>query len=257
MLKTRIIPTMLWKNFGLVKGVGFDSWRRVGTVLPSIRVYTLRQVDEIIFVDISATRENREPDFESIAEFTEECSVPMTVGGGISTLEHIRALLRSGADKVSLNSVTYENPNIISEASSIFGSQCIVASIDFLKHNDSRCECFKNAGTVSTGKDPIEWARLMEKMGAGEILLTSIQRDGTMIGYDLDIIKAVSSAISIPVIASGGAGNYEHMYQAHLNGASAIAAASIYHFTEQTPLEAKRYLALKGVAVRIIGNTKR
>jgi cyclase len=254
MLKTRMIPTMLWKNFGLAKGVSFDSWRRVGTVLPSIRVYTLRQVDEIIFVDISATLEGRVPDYGSIAEFTEECNVPMTVGGGIREVEHVKMLLRNGADKVSINSSTYERPELVREAARSFGSQCIIASIDVRRHANGSYECFKNAGKSPTGKDPVEWARFMETMGAGEILLTSIERDGTMTGYDVDLIRRVTSSVTIPVIASGGAGNYEHMYQAYLAGSSALAAASIYHFTEQTPLEAKRYLAERGVPVRIVGS---
>lgn len=224
-------------------------------MLPAIKVYTLRQVDEIILVDIMATAEHRDPDYISIADFTRECFVPMTIGGGIRTTEHIKKILRAGADKVSLNTVTYDNPEIVRQASRIFGSQCIIASIDARKMPDGRYECFKCSGTVATGKDPVAWARTMENLGAGEILLTSIDRDGTMEGYDLDLIRKVADAVSIPVIASGGAGTYSHMVDAVTKAnATAVAAASIYHFTEQTPLEAKKCLALHGIPVRIVPN---
>jgi imidazole glycerol-phosphate synthase subunit HisF len=255
MLKVRVIPTLLWKNVGLVKGICFDSWRRVGPVLPAIKVYTMRQVDEIILVDIMATREHRDPDYASISDFTRECFVPMTIGGGITKIEHIKKLLRAGADKVAVNTATYENPDIIRQAAQLFGSQCIVASIDVKETGDNRKECYKCSGTVPTGKNPVEWAQQMEMQGAGEILLTSIDRDGTMQGYDIDLIRSVSEAVAIPVIASGGVGNYSHMHEAILQGnASAVAAASIYHFTEQTPLEAKKYLASRNVPVRIVQN---
>lgn len=250
-----MIPTLLWKNVGLVKGVRFNSWRRVGPVLPAIKVYSMRQVDEIILVDIMATAEHRDPDYSSVADFTRECFVPMTVGGGIRKIEHIKKILRAGADKVALNSVTYDNPDIIQEASHIFGSQCIIASIDVRKTSDNNYECYKCSGTVPTGKDPITWAQMMEQTGAGEILLTSIDKDGTMEGYDLDLIRSVADSVSIPVIASGGAGNYSHMCDAILLGnATAVAAASIYHFTEQTPLGAKKFLSLHNIPVRIVHN---
>ena len=253
MLKVRVIPTLLWKNVGLVKGVGFDSWRRVGPVLPAIMVYNLRQIDEIILVDITATPENREPDYQSIAEFTAECFVPITIGGGIRSVDHITNLLRAGADKVSLNSSTFENPELVKTASSRFGSQCIVASIDVRKKADGMYECYKNSGMIPTGIEVVGWAKTMEEYGAGEILLTSIDRDGTMRGYDLDLIKLVSHAVKIPVIVSGGAGTYQHMYEAiSMGNASAVAAASIFHFTEQTPIEAKKYLAARHIPVRLI-----
>jgi cyclase len=251
MLKARIIPTLLWKGPGLVKGVGFDSWRRVGTVLPAIKVYNTREVDELILVDITATGEAREPDYESVAEFSAECFVPLTVGGGIRTLEHITKLLQAGADKVSINSAAYENPALITEAANRFGAQCVVASMDVRKHAGGRRECFSQSGACPTGREPVAWARELARLGAGEILLTSIERDGTMQGYDLELVRSVAEAVAIPVIASGGAGNYEHMYQSLSEGrASAVAAASIFHYTQQTPLEAKRHLAAKGIAVR-------
>lgn len=251
-LKYRVIPTLLWKNVGLVKGIGFDSWRRVGPVLPAIRVYNFRQVDEIILVDITATPENREPDYESVAEFTAECFIPITIGGGITDIGQITRLLRAGADKVAINSAAFTDPGIIRDAAGRFGSQCIVASIDARKRPDGTYECWSHSGTVPTGREVVAWAHSVEQAGAGEILLTSIERDGTMTGYDLDLIRLVRDAVKIPVIASGGAGSYQHMYEAiHAAGASAVAAASIFHFTEQTPIEAKKYLAGKGVPVRL------
>jgi cyclase len=250
MLKTRIIPTLLWKNFGLVKGVSFDSWRRVGTVLPAIKVYNTREVDELILVDICATQEGREPDYESIAEFSCECFVPLTVGGGIQNLDNITRLLHAGADKITINTAAYANPSLISQAANRFGSQCVVVSIDVRHAPTGSYECYSRSGTSPTGLDPVHWARQVELCGAGEILLTSVERDGTMRGYDLDLVAAVSSAVRIPVIASGGAGNYAHMADAITTGASAIAAASIFHFTEQTPLAAKHFLHTRGISVR-------
>lgn len=250
MLKVRVIPTLLWKDVGLVKGEGFDSWRRVGAVLPSIKVYNTREVDELILLDITATHSKREPDYQEIESLVSECFVPLTFGGGVWNIEIIRNVLKTGADKVAINSALYENIDLVSEGADKFGAQCIIASLDVRKHADGRYECFSHAGTRPTGKDPVSFARELEKKGAGEILLTSIERDGTMRGYDLDLIARVSSQVKIPVIASGGAGKYEDLYLALHQGASAVAAAAIFHFTEQTPIEAKKYLKERGVAVR-------
>ncbi len=251
MLKVRVIPTLLWKNHGLVKGVSFDSWRRVGTILPAIKVYNLREVDEIVVLDITATEEARQPDYESVKEFAGECFVPLAIGGGITRVEHIRGLLRAGADKVVINSAAYANPGLIREAARSFGSQCIVASIDARRNPDGAYQCYSHCGTRPTGLSPETWARQLEQLGAGEVLLTSVERDGTMRGYDLALIGQIAAGVGIPVIASGGAGTYDHMLEALTKGrASAVAAASIFHFTEQTPLEAKRYLAQHGIAVR-------
>lgn len=253
MLKLRVIPTLLWKNVGLVKGIGFDSWRRVGTVLPAIRVYNTRDVDELILVDIVATKESREPDYVSINDLSSECFVPLTVGGGIKNIRMVRDLLRAGADKVAINSAAYEDPGLIQEASRMFGSQCIVVSIDARKKDDGSYECYSRSGTSPTGRELGCWVKEVERLGAGEILITSIELDGTMKGYDLDLIRQVTEKVSIPVIASGGAGNYQHMLEAvKVANASAVAAASIFHFTEQTPLEAKRYLASHDIPVRNI-----
>ena len=250
MLKIRVIPTLLWKNPGLVKGVGFDSWRRVGTVLPAIKVYNSRDVDELIIVDISANRESRAPEEAWVRGFSPYCFVPLTVGGGISQAEQIAGLLRAGADKVSIGTAAYESPELIEKGARRFGSQCIVVSIDAKRDSPGEAVCMSHSGTRSTGREPATWAREVRDRGAGEILLTSIDRDGTMEGYDLDLIERVASAVDIPVIASGGAGNYQHMIEAVGAGASAVAAASIFHFTEQTPAEAKKALAAAGMPVR-------
>jgi imidazole glycerol-phosphate synthase subunit HisF len=250
MLKVRVIPTLLWKDFGLVKGVGFDSWRRIGPLLPAIKVYNSREVDELILVDIMASREGNIPDYESLDDFADECFIPLTVGGGITNLSQIISLLNSGADKISLNSALFDNPCLVDKASYQFGVQCIVASIDVRRLSD-RFICFSHAGTQNTQRETVSWARELADRGAGEILLTSIDRDGTMQGYDLELIEKVVSAVNIPVIASGGAGNYQHMIDAVKQaGASSVAAASIFHFTEQTPSGAKVAMRDEGIPVR-------
>lgn len=249
MLKTRVIPTLLWKDHGLVKGKSFDSWRRVGTVLPSIKVYNTREVDELILVDITATEENRDFVYEEINEFTSESFIPLTIGGGIKRLDQIRKLLLAGADKVCINSTAYLDTDLIKRAAETFGVQCIVVSID-VKKNKEFYECLSHSGKTNTGKEVIQHCQQMEYFGAGEILITSIPHDGRMEGYDYELIKIVSSSVSVPVIASGGAGNYDDMLKAVNSGADAVAAASIFHFTEQTPLEAKKYLNANGVPTR-------
>jgi len=251
MLKVRVIPTLLWKELGLVKGVGFHSWRRVGSVLPALKVYNTRDVDELVLLDISATRTQSPPDHESVSDLSDECSVPLTVGGGITDLEQIRLLLRAGADKVSINSTAYRAPELIDRSAERFGSQCIVASVDVRREPDGRYGCYSHAGTVATGRDPVSWARELERRGAGEILLTSIERDGAMVGFDIDLIASVARAVGIPVIASGGAGTYQHLVAAVLEGgASAVAAASMFHFTEATPAGARAALRQAGIPVR-------
>lgn len=250
MLKVRVIPTLLWKQFGLVKGVGFDSWRRVGPVLPAVKVYNQREVDELVLLDIVAHQLDNIPDFESIDEFGQDCFVPLTVGGGITRIEQVQRLLRAGADKVAVNTAAYVHPHLISEIARRHGSQCVVASID-VRAQDDRWSCFSHAGKQTTSREVVAWASELEGRGAGEILITSIDRDGTMQGYDLPLIEAVVRAVKIPVIASGGAGNYQHMVDAVIQaGASAVAAASIFHFTEQTPAGAKAALAEAGIRVR-------
>lgn len=252
MLKVRVIPTLLWKDVGLVKGKSFDSWRRVGSLLPAIRVYNTRQVDELILVDITATKDNGKIDLTTINEISSECFVPFTVGGGIKKVDDIKQLLRAGADKVAINSAAYDNPAIITEGARLFGNQCIVGSIDAKKDKNGKYICYSHSGTKKRNVQAGTWAKKLEELGAGEILITSIEKDGTMKGYDINLIKAVTDAVSIPVIASGGAGSYEDMYQAINKGkAAAVAAASIFHYTEQTPMEAKIYLFNKKIPTRI------
>ena len=250
MLKVRIIPTLLWKNFGLVKGVSFKSWRRVGTVLPAIKVYNSRDVDELLLLDIEANQSSLDLDYESINDFSNYCFVPFSVGGGIRNIDQIKTLLRVGADKVSINSAIYENPDLIDSAAKRFGSQCIIASID-VRLVDGEYKCFSHSGTKLVRGAPEALARQLEERGAGEILITSIDRDGTMKGYDVDLVKTISDEVNVPVIASGGAGSYDHMSEViSKGGASAVAAASMFHFTEQTPAQAKLFLQSKNIPVR-------
>lgn len=250
MLKVRVIPTLLWKQFGLVKGVAFDSWRRVGPVLPAVKVYNQREVDELVLLDIVAHLSSNELDFESISEYGQDCFVPLTVGGGVRHIDQVQRLLRAGADKVAVNTVAYARPSFINEIANRHGAQCVVCSVD-VRYHDGAWSCFSHAGKQSTGRDVISWVRELADRGAGEILITSIDRDGTMKGYDLRLIEAVTSAVKIPVIASGGAGTYQHMVEAVSQaGASAVAAASMFHFTEQTPAGAKAALAAAGIQVR-------
>jgi len=252
MVKVRVMPTLLFKEVGLVKGIGFDSWRRVGSAVQAVNVYNMREVDELVFLDITATRAGRPPDFEAVDELADECFVPVAFGGGVSTLDHVRRLLQVGADKVVVNTAAVETPGLIRQIAHRFGSQCLIVSIDARRHPDGRYEAYTHSGTQATGRDPVDLAREAESQGAGEILITAIEHDGTMMGYDLVLTRQVSGAVSVPVIASGGAGTYEHMAQAlRVGRASAVAAASMFHFTEQTPLEAKHYLRGQGFRVRL------
>jgi cyclase len=244
MLKKRIIPTLLMKNGSLVKGRRFDSWRKIGPVLPMIRVYENRQVDELILLDIAATPECRTPDFKTIESVASECFMPLTVGGGVRDLDVIRELLKIGADKVSIGTAFYES-DIVDDAACKFGSQCITVAIDAGPAVVTHC------GTQTIEGNPVDWARHAEAQGAGEILLTSVDRDGTMDGYDLDLIETVSRSVTIPVIASGGARDYEDFEAAFNIGAHAVAASALFQFSEKTPLGAKKYLSGKGIQVRL------
>lgn len=251
MLKTRIIPTLLYRDYGLVKGVGFDSWRHVGSLMQSIKVYNMRNVDELIIVDIKATNDGREPDYGWVDDFADDCFMPLTVGGGVTHIDHVGKLLDVGADKVAMNTAAIDNPELISQVAKKYGSQCAIVSLDFKRHSDGCLEVVTHSGKQARNINLVEIARLVEEHGAGELLLTSKDLDGTMNGYDLEAVKAVSEAVSIPVIASGGAGNYQHMLEAiQQGGASAVAAASIFHFTEQTPAEARSHLRQAGIPVR-------
>lgn len=251
MLKTRIIPTLLHKDFGLVKGERFDARRAVGSAMQAVKVYNLRGVDELVFLDVTATHQGREPDYRLIDDLADDCFMPLTVGGGIRTLDHVRRLLEAGADKVAIGTAAVESPGLIEEAAARFGAQCVVAVIDTKPADGGGQEqAWLRSATEPTGIDPVTLARRLESAGAGEILLQSIERDGRMVGYDLDTIGAVTDAVTIPVIASGGCGSYDHMVRAVEAGAAALAAGAMFHFTQQTPLEAKQHLAAAGYPVR-------
>jgi len=251
MLKVRIIPTLLVKEFGLVKGISFNSWRRIGSVLPSVKVFNSRDVDELLILDINASIDNNLPDYEIVNDFSNECFVPLTIGGGVKNLSSVLNLLHSGADKVSINTSTYNNPHIVDSIANQFGSQCVVVSIDYRMDEFGNYFCFSYSGTRKENKNPLDWAKEMESRGAGEIVLNSIDRDGTMKGYDLELLQKVSSAVNIPIIASGGAGNYQHMIDAvKLAGVSAVAASSMFFFTEQTPTGAKFAMFQAGIPIR-------
>ena len=251
MLKTRIIPTLLIKGFGLVKGSEFNNWRRIGAVLPAIRIFNQREVDELIISDVIASQNNEEPDYESIKDFCSDCFVPLTVGGGIKTLDNVQKLFDVGTDKISVNTSLYENPKLINDIADKYGSQSLIGSIDVKRINEYEWDCYSHSGTKKTSKNLKNWVKELEDRGCGEILITSIDNDGTMKGYDLNLISYITSIIKIPVIASGGAGNYKHMSDAILKcGASAVAAGSIFQFTEQTPSEIKKSLSLDGIKTR-------
>ena len=203
MLKIRVMPTLLHKDVGLVKGRGFNSWRRVGAPMQAVKVYNMRQVDELVFLDISATLEGRQPDYDLIGQLADECFMPLTVGGGVKSVDEVRLLLSVGADKVSINSAAIEQARFIENCAESFGSQCIVASIDARREADGTHQVYTHAGTKPTGRDPVSVADELEGAGAGEILLTSIDRDGTMEGYDIELTRSVSNVVGVPVIASG------------------------------------------------------
>jgi cyclase len=252
MLKVRLIPTLLYRDHGLVKGERFDSGRRIGSPLQAIKVYNLRQVDELVFLDIAATRDGREPDYALVDALADDCFMPLAVGGGIRSLQHVRRLLQVGADKVVIGSAASEVPGLVQEAAATFGSQCVMVAIDARALPGGGYETVIRSGTVPTGMDPVTAAQRAADAGAGEILLTAMDRDGTLAGYDLELIRQVSAAVTVPVIAAGGAGRYADFLAAlSQGGAAAVAAAAMFHFTEQTPLEAKAFLATHGVHVRL------
>ena len=251
MLKNRIIPCLDVKNGRVVKGINFVDLKDAGDPVEQAKIYSDGGADEICFLDITASNENRETIYEVVEKTSKKCFVPLTVGGGVRSVNDINKLLNCGADKVSINTAAVQNPEVIVESSKKFGSQCIVVAIDAKKNSDS-WEIYTHGGRKATGIDALKFAEKMETMGAGEILLTSMDRDGTKKGYDLDLTKKISKHINIPVIASGGVGNLEHLYQGiKIGKASAVLAASIFHFGEHTILEAKQYLDSKRIPVRI------
>ena len=251
MLKNRIIPCLDVKNGRVVKGINFVGLKDAGDPVEQAKIYSDGGADEICFLDITASNENRDTIFDVVRETSKKCFVPLTVGGGVRSVEDISKLLNCGADKVSINTAAVQNPDVVEQSSKKFGSQCIVVAIDAKKNND-RWEIYTHGGRSSTGIDAIEFASNMEKKGAGELLITSMDRDGTQLGYDIDLMLTISSKVNIPVIASGGVGELEHLVDGiKLGKASAVLAASIFHYGKYSIKEAKEYLDSKGIPVRI------
>jgi cyclase len=255
MLCKRLIPCLDVKDGRVVKGVRFVDLRDAGDPVEAALAYDAQGADELVFLDITASHEDRAIMLDVVRRTAEGIYMPLTVGGGIRSLADIRTLLRAGADKVSLNTAALARPELIREAAHAFGSQCIVVAIDAKRETDggqARWGVYTHGGRRPAGRDAVEWAREVEALGAGEILLTSMDRDGTGAGYDLALTRAVSEAVSVPVIASGGAGGLEHLFESVTEGkADAALVASIFHFGRHTIAEAKRYLRERGVPVRL------
>ena len=252
MLKKRIIPCLDVKNGRVVKGINFLGLKDAGDPVEQASIYDKGGADEICFLDITASNENRNTIMDVVNKTAEKCFVPLTVGGGIRNIDNIRDLLLAGADKVSINTAAVNDINFVNEASKKFGTQCMVVAVDAKKVSDGRWEIFTHGGREKTGIDAIEFSKKAEANGAGEILLTSMDKDGTKGGYDIDLRNIVTKSISIPVIASGGAGNLEHLYDAiKSGGASAVLAASIFHYGEYTIKETKEYLKSRSVPIRL------
>jgi len=251
MLKNRIIPCLDVKNGRVVKGINFVDLKDAGDPVEQAKIYSDGGADEICFLDITASNENRDTIYEVVERTSKKCFVPLTVGGGIRGVEDINKLLNCGADKVSINTAAVQNPKMIIESSKKFGSQCIVVAID-AKKNGNKWEVFTHGGRNNANIDAIEFAKKMEDSGAGELLVTSMDRDGTQVGYDNDLMFKISSTVNIPVIASGGAGNLDHLVDGiRLGKASAVLAASIFHYGTYSISEAKQYLNSKEIPVRI------
>ena len=252
MLAKRIIPCLDLKEGKVVKGINFLNLIDAGDPVETAKRYNEMGADEIVFLDITASSDARSIMLDVISKAAEEVYIPLTVGGGLRTVDDIKKILRAGADKVSVNSAAIKNPNLISEGAELFGSQCICLAIDAKKNKDGKYKVYLNGGRVETELDAVEWAYKGQSLGAGEILLTSMDADGTKDGYDLELTKAVSSAVNIPVIASGGAGKLEDFKTVlTVGGADAALAASLFHFKELTIEEVKKYLAKEGVPIRL------
>ena len=252
MLKKRIIPCLDVKDGRVVKGINFLNLKDAGDPVEQAQIYDKGGADEICFLDITASSENRKILLDKVSETAKSCFVPLTVGGGVSNVNDIKNLLLAGADKVSINTAAVKNYNFIKESSIRFGSQCIVIAIDAKKVSNNKWEVFTHGGRNPTGIDVIKYVKIVENNGAGEILLTSMDRDGTKMGYDIELTKIVSNLVSIPVIASGGVGSLEHLYDGFKLGfASAVLAASIFHYGNYTVSDAKKYLSDKNIPIRL------
>ena len=255
-LAKRIIPCLDVENGRVVKGVNFVDIRDAGDPVEIAMRYNEQGADEVTFLDITASHEGRDTTVHTVEQIAENVFIPLTVGGGIRTVDDIRTMLNAGADKVSINTAAIHNPDLVRESAERFGSQCIVVAIDAKRVEDvdgqPRYEIFTHGGRKPTGIDAVEWARKMAELGAGEILLTSMDRDGTKNGFELGVTRAITDAVEIPVIASGGVGNLDHLVDGVLKGgADAVLAASIFHFGEYTVPEAKAYMAQRGIEVRL------
>ena len=250
MLKNRIIPCLDVKNGRVVKGINFVDLQDAGDPVEQAKIYSDGGADEICFLDITASNENRDTIYDVVEKTSKKCFVPLTVGGGVRSVEDINKLLNCGADKVSINTAAVQNSKVVEESSKKFGSQCIVVAID-AKKNGENWEIFTHGGRNSTGIDAIQFANKMEEFGAGELLVTSMDKDGTQSGYDIGLMKKISSNVNIPVIASGGVGTLDHLAEGISAGASAVLAASIFHYGTFSIQEAKQYLASKDIPVRI------
>ena len=251
MLKNRIIPCLDVKNGRVVKGINFVDLQDAGDPVEQAKIYSDGGADEICFLDITASNENRDTIYHVVKETSKKCFVPLTVGGGVRTVEDINKLLNCGADKVSINTSAVQDKNVVLESSKKFGSQCIVVAIDAKKNGD-KWDVYTHGGRNNSGLDALAFAKKMEDNGAGELLVTSMDRDGTQIGYDIDLMKKISSMVNIPTIASGGVGNLDHLAEGIKEGnASAVLAASIFHYVKHSVIEAKEYLNSKGIPVRI------
>ncbi|MDR3048391.1 MAG: imidazole glycerol phosphate synthase subunit HisF [Elusimicrobiota bacterium] len=250
MLSIRIIPCLDVAGGRVVKGVNFINLRDAGDPVEVAKRYNQEGADEIVFLDITATHEARNTTVDIVRKTAEQVFIPLTVGGGIKTLGDIRNLLNAGADKVSLNSIAVKEPQIIKEASDIFGRQCVVVAIDAKKTCGNKWSVFVHGGRIDTGIDVVEWAKKAVSLGAGEILLTSMDRDGTKDGYDIELLKIVSSSAAVPIIASGGAGEYKHFAEACINGASAVLAASLFHYNLMSIADLKAYLKKQNIKTR-------
>jgi cyclase len=252
MLKKRIIPCLDVKDGRVVKGINFVNLKDAGDPVEQAKIYDKGGADEICFLDITASSENRKILLDKVRETAKSCFVPLTVGGGVSQIDDIKNLLLAGADKVSINTAAVKNHNFIKEGSIRFGSQCIVIAIDVKKVSNQKWEVFTHGGRQATGIDVIDYAKIVEKNGAGEILLTSMDKDGTKSGYDIELVRVVADLVSIPVIASGGVGTLEHLYEGFSKGhASAVLAASIFHYGQFSINDAKKYLFNKDIPIRI------
>jgi cyclase len=252
MLAKRIIPCLDVKAGRVVKGINFVGLRDAGDPVEIARRYDEQGADELTFLDITASSDERDIIISVIEQVADQVFIPLTVGGGVRAVADVRRLLNAGADKVGINTAAVTNPQLVADAAGKYGSQCIVVAIDAKRAGDGRWEVFTHGGRKATGLDAIEWASKMCELGAGEILLTSMDRDGTKVGFDIALTRAVAEAVSIPVIASGGVGNLEHLAAGIIDGkADAVLAASIFHYGEYTVGEAKRYLASRGIEMRL------